>query len=362
MNNNNDKDALNRENPNDDAFLRAAYWMDGTWFDDDNKDHVYSGDKASDLRLQSCEQADHQLLHALLHHHHESEGEHHDYVDRGLARLDSPKPKLVLMSFTRYKKAAALVGSFAASIGIFMLVFVVALPSQNAVAALDQVINRISQLNDRHYHVTVERAKRGKRSTFDTEASLGAKNKGRKGEPGKKNGPKPRFEVADLYLRGTDQFVFIEQRDDGKGFIKGRNADKSWQVKGAVEPFVSGDVDAIKPPISSQSGRLAFLNISHSLEQLKEGYSLIMAYDQAVPGLSGEWVKVTAEKIDKKTKGAKRVFLYYDEHDYTIGAIVFDKVHLPGERALRRITLTLRSQDALPHNFFDSQAHITGGQ
>lgn len=355
---------------------QAEKWMHGSLMQKELSDEP-DGEESSKILAEKTiteatkdtlsfeEQGEQQLMHALLTHQHESELSHNSYVDRGMRLIDgidgAEQETLPARPISFRAKVYALSGGLAASVIFCLSVFFLAFPSTSAMAAMDEVISHIDGMGDRLYSLRVEKVKRGKNAQFsqinDGIEPLSQKDKwnDRKG----KRSSKPRFEKAELYLRGADQFVFMEQREDGRGFIKGSNGQESWQINGNGSGLITGDQDSTKLPLSRNSGTLAFSNIAKSLRDLKEGYDISMLENQVLPDLDGLWTKIVAEKIDRNTKGVKRVILYFDPANYYIQRLIFDRVHLPGDRALMKITMDLQSTNPLPIDFFEYSTHYT---
>ena len=295
----------------------------------------------SDELFSHHEQADDQLMHALLAQKYESKNEMTDRVERILPLLETDSSsRLALKINANIKTVWTALGGIAAAIVVVFTTFLSLTPANPAFAAIDRIIQNIEQTSDRHYSVQV---KTKKKKILNVE-NIGAEE--------------PRFDYADLYLRGAEQFVIIERRSDGKGFIKGNDGQKSWQISGKSRTLKSGDESAIKLPLSSNSRDLSFLNIVETLQKLKDDYALEIQYKQPLPNAEKLWTKVTAEKKNQNIKGVKRVILFFDSNEFFIKKIIFDGTHLPGERNVTRIVLNLKSTTKLPDDFFSSTAHI----
>ena len=70
-----------------------------------------------------------------------------------------------------------------------------------------------------------------------------------------------------------------------------------------------------------------------------------------------QWRVLRAVKIDSATKGPKGVSIWFHPTTHLLGRVRFDQVHLQGRPEPRRMTISLISQQPLPANWFDHDAH-----
>ncbi len=284
-------------------------------------------------------QGEQQLMHALLLRQSESEDDVNAFVERGMEKLNQLESrkrwtKIPIFGGQSYNILGGLAASFVVGVFIVFLAY----PSNSAMAAMNKVINHIETMGDRFYTLHVEKIKHGK----NTE--------------NKESDAKIRFERADLYLRDEDKFVFIEYREGHEGPVKGSDGKHSWKI-GPDNTLVTDAPGSIKIPLSNKARGLVFMDLAASLNHLKSGYNITMEENRSLPGVDGQWTKILAEKIDRKTKGAKRVAFYFDPETYRIQQLVFDRVHLSGDRKRVKITMDLQSIEPLPDKFFEPAMH-----
>lgn len=303
------------------------------------------------------EQSEQQFIHALLIQQYEPDKSCYAYVDRGMERLaQCDQAESAPSRLTIRVPSFGVFSGVAASFALCVLIVFFAYPTTSAMAAFDQVMGQFNAGGDRLYQVRVKKVKRGgkQRLTPSSEDKPAIAAKGNK-RKGKENST--RFDRAALYMRGTDQFVLMEYRDDGAGFIKGSNGIDSWRVNSKGKGTVVGTKGEIKLPLASNARNMVFLDIAQSLEKLKEGYTISLLENQALKGQQGLWSKIVAEKADHEQKGVKRVLMYFDPQNYEIQKLVFDRAHLSGSRDLVKISLDLQSTEPLPEDFFDVSMH-----
>lgn len=297
-----------------------------------------------DNNLNSESQAELQLIHSLLLQAAESDESINNRIDRTLLMLDDNSEQstdkiLFFKNPKQFLRRYSALGSIAASLLMCGIMFFIVLPSNVVMASIDKIIHRLDQAGDRMYRLQVDNVK--------TEA-----------DP---NLVKPRLLKGKLYLRNTDQFLLIGQRDNDSTFIKARNKDSSWQLSGKEKRLSLASVEAINLPISGNSRELIFLDLASMLEAIKDGYKIHLSKNITLATVDGTWSKIDAKKIDKNIKGAKHLSFYFDSNNFELQRIVLDRVHLPGDKARVRITLDLMSSNDLPMNFFEPSFHCING-
>lgn len=275
--------------------------------------------------MNSKDQAQQQLVHALLESHQETPEQVENYVSEALAALDKPSSKVSTSSWS-----IAALGGIAASVLLCVTVVFLWLPSHSAIAAIDDMLLRLQQLGDRHYRLQM----------------LGDA------------APARALASADVYLRGADQFVLQGLRLDGSRFIKGSNTQNSWQIGGNGQLKKQAGVGAIKLPVYGRARDLAVLNVESILNRLKQGYDIDISPGHTLQLGEQTWSRLRAQKHSQGDKGIQRVDVYFDETSFDIGRLVFYQVPSPKMAVKRDIVLDVVSLQPLPADFFEPQTHV----
>lgn len=299
------------------------------------------------------QQAKQQLMHALLLQTQDTVNENDARIEQVLAkiskrnqsRLFNPsKPENnINQLFKRWANIAAVI------LVIVGLSFSLMLPSNEAMAAMDKIIARLSDMGSRVYDVKVEPIKQGKKGKNTSQVA----NAG----TAKTN----RFIGGKLYLNGTNQFVLIANTIDKKGNskikISGSNGFESWSIGGEGNVKTAPHAK-VKLPLSGDTSALTFMNMPQMLTALKQTYDLTIEHNQAASHIAGLWSKITLTKKDNRTKGVKSVVLFFNSDTNEIQQMVFDKVHLQGQASVNKVIMTLLSNRPIESNWFNHQSHL----
>lgn len=286
------------------------------------------------LTLQEQEEAQDHLMEALLIHHYESEQEVQTLVEKGMTKLSPPK-RAKLYHFSKVWL------SLAASAAALMLglSFLLLAPSNPALAAMDKAIQVIESMGDRSYRVRVAPI-RGTHTHQDAST-------------------KRRFDEAELYLRGDNQFLFRAITPKGYRMVKGSNGQTSWSLKKDGTTEIKTDPKAIKLPLSARAENITFLDIGASLKALKDRYEISLVEKQKLKSSERFWTKLVMKKVDATIKGPRQIVLFCDLNEQRIQRMVFDKVHLRGAPEPMRVTLDLVSSEPLPDSWFEASHHLS---
>lgn len=299
------------------------------------------------------EQAQQQLMHALLLQTQDTASQKDARIKRVLAQISKPN----LNQVSTYKKqpntVVALFKSWANIAAVILVVvglsFSLMLPSNEAMAAMDKIIARLSDMGSRVYDVKVEPVKHGKKG----------KNKSQIANAG--TAITNRFMGGKLYLNGNNQFVLIANIVDKKGNLKtkisGSNGVESWSI--STEGNVKTEPPKrVKLPLSGDSSALTFMNMPQMLTTLKQTYDLTIEHNQAAINMAGLWAKITLTKRDNTTKGVKSLVLFFNPDTDEIQQMVFNKVHLQGQASLNKVIMTLLSNSPIETHWFNYQRHL----
>lgn len=344
--------AHREENKTVDQEYIAEKWMLG----DDFFAHDDRESGTQNQQVAVAEQADKQLLHALLLGHHDSEEKLDALLEHSMASVRAQgRAKALMRVPSTISRKLMPVMSIAASVFIVSLVFFTSLPSNTAVADIDNIIARLAAVNDRLYSLNIEDEVKNDEFLLDhstPDADI------------KDRSPVERAPIerallrkGQLYLRGDTQFVLMGERDDGTTFIKGSNQFESWQISGAKQRLRRAPIGQIKLPIFGRSRDLVFLNLPKTLASLKDSHHFEVSSGEVIAGVNGAWSKIVATKVDREEKGLAHVELYYEPTSFDLERIVFKRIPMQSNTKKVNLRLDLISKDALPNAFFDAETH-----
>lgn len=280
----------------------------------------------------SQQQAENQLVHALLIHAAESASEdRRARVQKVMHTIEKNNANSRFHYFGAVGIAASML------IGV-VFIMTLTLRSPTALAEVDKLINAMTNMSDRHYRVTVE-------------------NVGRNAQPLDKRDRKS-FRGGELYLRGQNQYLLIQTKAPERIKTIGSDGITSWLINPKGNLTINPTPQGIRLPLSVQSASISLMNVQQSVEQLKTGYDLSVSYQHNVTHPSGESVaKITATKQDSGASGVKEAHIYYTQNSLQIVRIVFDRVHIQGNTTPKRITMELISTSPLPADWFTHSYH-----
>ena len=311
----------------------VEHWLYGELNSDSPTELPADKQESPTAELSSTEQAQQQLIHALLLQQKDTDVETNSRVAKVMSQLaaqtessvspDTPNTANTYNSdnvipITRLwvKQSVKHWVSIAASVFVVLgFSFTLMLPSNEAMAAMDKVIETFSAMGDRVYDIKVDLSKQGKKGLNNKQ-----KQQPKGNEPERKNAhrnnKKSSFSGGELYLSGNEQFVLIannspfksKSKDKSKGKITGSNGIESWVVSGkgkvkttSLANSQTNSSQKAKLPLARQSAELTFMNISEILKALKQSYQLTIEYNQQAQGISGLWSKISLVKRDNKT-------------------------------------------------------------
>lgn len=129
--------------------------------------------------------------------------------------------------------------STAALIIISVTVLLTSLPSNKAMATIDQMIAAVENAGDRTYSIIVRDQRTGQRER--PSSRLTVQRSDRQERAG--------FDGAALYLRGKDQYVLYRYTPSGQTVINGSDGQTNWLIRPARPVLVSNDRQAFRIPI-----------------------------------------------------------------------------------------------------------------
>jgi hypothetical protein len=211
-----------------------------------------------------------------------------------------------------------------------------------AVAALDRMIEAASQPIDRVYRIRV------------TDAGPHA------GEPpvfSEANGRKPGIDGAQLYVRGSDQFVLVRRFGNGTKFVTGSDGAIGWAVAPTGQVHLSRDTRRFRRAVPGEHEELPFIDLPAGFKELRRDYHLdLTKADQGDLNNEGQSQLVAERRADKR-RGPERVQIWFDAQGVA-HRIALSGLPLEEGRALG-VELELVEQRDLGLEFFHHEAHHT---
>ncbi|MEM7146697.1 MAG: hypothetical protein AAF591_16300 [Verrucomicrobiota bacterium] len=245
-------------------------------------------------------------------------------------RLEAPAEKTAkVVPFTRRTWFRTVVTTSAAAACV-MLGFVFLNPSPlNAASALQRVIDAAMAAGDRTYVVSVTR--------------------GAPQPPGPR-GHEVTQEQAQVYLRGTNQWLVTQDLTNGSGQrITGFDGEQSWTVSGSNTVYVADNAEQFRRNLPGANVDVPFLNLHEQLEDLRENYDITLSDDQD-SGLP----LLRALKKSRDINGPRELLIWFDPESGIIRRL---DVRRPVSGTPRILRMDLVEQSPLPADFFSHPAH-----
>jgi hypothetical protein len=241
--------------------------------------------------------------------------------------------------FVRYGIAALLIISFAI---LFMK-----LPTNTAMAAIDQMITAIDKAGDRTYSITLRENKK--------DAQPPPRDRDSQTEPA---GERAGLDGATLYLRGSDKFVLYWKTPSGKTVINGSDGQTNWHIRPDKPVLVSNDPQAFRIPMPQELEAILSLDLKATLLHIRNHYKVKYLEDVTDNQEQKSNLKyLDASKISRDFPGPKNIEIWADSQTGLLLRIEFADIHLEGDPSLKRLIIELVNQTPLSDDWFTRQAH-----
>lgn len=216
----------------------------------------------------------------------------------------------------------------------FLLLFLLPMKAN---AALDRVIDVMSQARDRTYRIEVIEAPQEPRDSS---------------RPDRGRFPVGNFlDGAALWMRGPHEFVLSQDLPNGQKRLIGADGKESWSMRGGEEVRVSPDPARFGRAIFAKNGEIAFLDLRTQLEELKRLYQI-----EWLDRTSSVSHKLIATRRSADQGGAREIELWFHPQTGVLEKMILRQ--LPrGNGGPHSIAITLVSTEALPADFFRHQHH-----
>lgn len=209
-----------------------------------------------------------------------------------------------------------------------------------AVVALDRMIEAAREPIDRVYRIRVTDP-----GGADAEPPVFSGEKGRK----------PGIDGAELYVRGSDQFILVRRFADGAKFVTGSDGTIGWAAAPKGHVHLSRDIRRFRRAVPGEHEELPFIDLQAGFAGLRRGYDLNVVSVVPAGAESKNWSKLEAVKRPDRRSGAERVQVLFD------AAGVGHRIELsglpPGELRARSVVIELVEQRDLGSDFFKHESH-----
>ena len=259
----------------------------------------------------------------------------------GTANNITEKIYTIARPLVRYGIAALLIISFA--------ILFVKLPTNTAMAAIDQMIAAIDHAGDRTYSIIVEDNRIDNRPPRRDERHAEERR-----EPGERAG----LDGATLYLRGSDKFVLYQQTPSGKTVISGSDGQTRWLIRPEKPVLVSNDPEAFRIPMPPELAAILSLDLKATLLHIRDHYKVKYLEDVTdVQQHNGTWKYLDARKISHDFPGPKNIEIWADSETGLLVRIEFADIHLEDDPSPKRLIIELVDQTQQSDDWFTRQTH-----
>jgi outer membrane lipoprotein-sorting protein len=332
--------------------------LSNKWIDAEFEDSAFneSATKASEPldKKQLRRAADVQLVHALLMGIAEnSKDVRQSRVNELMQSIRADRQKQTAEKVTIPLKAHRYVGpaiklGTAAMIIVSLAVLLMSLPSNKAMATIDQMIAAIENAGDRTYSIIVRDQKTGKREREFDRFSVDRRNRQERAV----------LDGATLYLRGRGKYVLYRYTPSGQTVINGSDGQTNWLIRPRRSVLVSDDPQAFRIPMPENLANLLTLDFSDTLQQIRERYKI--KYLGTVPveqNQEASWSYLHATQQNGKFKGPRVIRIWAHPDTGLLRRIEFADIQLQSDPEPRKLIFDLRDQKQLADNWFKHTAH-----
>jgi len=236
----------------------------------------------------------------------------------------------------------------AAMIIISLAVLLTSLPSNKAMATIDQMIAAIENAGDRTYSIIVRDQKTGRRERRPGRFTVQRRNRQERAV----------FDGATLYLRGRSKYVLYRYTPSGQTVINGSDGQTNWLIRPRRAVLVSDNPQAFRIPMPEDLANLLTLDFSDTLQQIRERYKI--KYLGTVPvkqDQEASWSYLHATRQNRKFKGPRVIRIWAHPDTGLLRRIEFADIKLQGDPEPKKLIFDLRDQKQLAENWFTHTAH-----
>lgn len=321
--------------------------LTGKWFDIEPEDSASSEHGKSFNKDQIRRAAQLQLVHSLLLQlADKDEVVKESRIQSLMQKIDSNNK----ISEKFYRLAIPLIRyGIAAGFIIAVIFLFTQIPTNTAMAAIDQMIVAIDHAGDRTYSIKVEDEQKGRQPPPRPPQ-----------QRREKGGERAELDGATLYLRGNNQFVLYWLTPSGKTVINGSDGQTNWHIRPDKPVLVSNNPEAFRIPMSPELAAILSLDLKATLIHIRDNYKV--KYLEDIAGdqkKNDQWTYLDAQKISKDFPGPKNIEIWADSQTGLLLRIEFADIHLEDDHAPKRLIIELVDQKQLSDDWFTRQAHHT---
>ena len=341
------------ESENNLADRLSNQWLDaepsGSGFDEYAIDALESLDSKQLRRA-----ADVQLVHAMLMGIAEnSKDSRQSRINKLMQSIRADRQKQTTEKVTTPLKRHRYVGpairwGTAAMIIVSLAVLLISLPSNKAMATIDQMIAAIENAGDRTYRIIVRDQKTGRRERQSDRFTFQRRNRQERAV----------LDGATLYLRGRGKYVLYRYTPSGQTVINGSDGQTNWLIRPRRTVLVSDNPQAFRIPMPENLANLLTLDFSDTLQQIRERYKI--KYLGTVPveqEQEASWSYLHATRQNRKFKGPRVIRIWAHPDTGLLRRIEFADIQLQGDPESKKLIFDLRDQKQLADNWFRHNAH-----
>lgn len=236
----------------------------------------------------------------------------------------------------------------AATIIVSLSILLTSLPSNKAMATIDQMIAALENAGDRTYSITVR------------DQQTGQRERQARGLTGRRSDLQERagFDGAILYLRGKEQYVLYRHTPSGQTVINGSDGQTNWLIRPARPALVSSNRQAFRIPIPEDLANLLTLDFSATLQQIRERYKI--KYLGTVPvgqAQEGSWSYLHATRQNREPRGPRVIRIWAHPDTGLLRRIEFADIHLQDSPGPKKMIIDLTDEKPLPQDWFIHTTH-----
>jgi len=341
------------ESENDPVDRLSNQWLDAEPGDSELNKSAMDALESLDGK-QLCRAADVQLVHAMLMGLAEnSKDARQRRVKKLMESIRADWKKQAKEKAARPQKPHRYVGpairwGTAAMVIISLAVLLTSLPSNKAMATIDQMIAAIENAGDRTYSIIVRDQKTGRRDRRAGKFAVERRNRHERVV----------FDGATLHLRGRGKYVLCRYTPSGQTVINGSDGQTNWLIRPRRAVLVSNNPQAFRIPMPEDLANLLTLDFSDTLQQIRERYKI--KYLGTVPVEQDQepsWSYLHATRQNRRFKGPRVIRIWAHPDTGLLRRIEFADIQLQGDPEPKKLIFDLRDQKPLPENWFTHTAH-----
>ena len=341
------------ESENNLADRLSNQWLDAEPSGSEFDEYAINASESLDSK-QLCRAADVQLVHAMLIGLAEnSKDARQRRINKLMQSIRADKEKPASKKAASSQRPRRYVGPVirwgtAAMVIISLAVILMSLPSNKAMATIDQMIASIENAGDRTYSIIVRDQKTGRRERAGRGSAVERRD----------HQERAVLDGAKLYLRGKGQYVLYRYTPSGQTVVNGSNGQTNWLIRPRREVLVSDDPQAFRIPMPEDLADLLTLDFGDTLQRIRERYKI--KYLGIVPVEQDQdtsWAYLHATRPNRRFRGPRVIRIWAHPGTGLLRRIEFADIRLQDDPEPKKLILDLLDQKQLPDDWFTHSAH-----